>query len=72
MTGSDTGIGLEVARALAARNATVVMAAHSLTHAATAAADIRRTVPTAKILIPSAIDLSSMNSTRAYVEAAHK
>ena len=70
--GADTGIGLEICRGLAARNATIVMASRNTTHAALAAADIRNDVPHANIFIPAALDLSSLAITRAFVQATHK
>jgi retinol dehydrogenase-12 len=73
ITGSDTGIGKEIARALAARNATVVMAVRKIASAQAAAADIKKDVPHANIVIPEVgIDLSSFNLTRAYAIAANK
>merc|ERR1712086_801195 len=73
VTGADTGIGKEIARALAARNATVVMAVRKLASAQAAAADIKKDVPLANIVIPEVgIDLSSFNLTRKFAIAAHK
>jgi len=73
ITGADTGIGHEVARALAARNATVVMACHHVVKCQAAADDIKKSVPGAKVAVPEVgIDLSSMASTRAYAVAASK
>jgi len=73
ITGADTGIGLEIARAMAARNATVVMACRKIAGAQAAAADIRRSAPHANIVIPEApIDLSSLKLTRDYVISVHK
>ena len=73
ITGADTGIGLEIARAMAARNATVVMACRKIAGAQAAAADIRRSAPHANIVIPEAtIDLSSLKLTRDFVVSVHK
>jgi NAD(P)-dependent dehydrogenase (short-subunit alcohol dehydrogenase family) len=51
VTGANGGLGLETARALAARGATVVMAARDLTKAAAAEEEIRRRVPGAALEI---------------------
>merc|ERR1711988_1189014 len=44
----------------------------NVTHAALAAADVKRTVPSAKILIPAPINLASFALVRAFVEATYK
>jgi len=73
ITGADAGIGHEVARALAARNATVVLACRKLPKALAAAEEIRKTVPGATVIVPEVgIDLSSMKLTRAFAVAASK
>merc|ERR1712159_628691 len=73
ITGADTGIGLEVARALALRNATVVMACRKVPSAQAAVVDIKKDAPHARLVVPEVgIDLSSMALTRAYAVAASK
>mmetsp|Transcript_51748 Transcript_51748/g.147507 ORF Transcript_51748/g.147507 Transcript_51748/m.147507 type:complete len:362 (-) Transcript_51748:73-1158(-) len=69
VTGADTGIGLEVARALAARGATVVMPARNPSKMRLAAAGIKRTVPRAHLVLPeSSLDLASFATVRALAE----
>jgi NAD(P)-dependent dehydrogenase (short-subunit alcohol dehydrogenase family) len=68
VTGANGGLGLETARALAARGAHVVMTVRNQEKAAAAVEDIRRTVPDASLeLVP--VDLASQASVR---EAAQK
>ena len=67
VTGANGGLGLETARALAAKGAGVVMAARDLEKAADAETEIRSTAPEAKLeLLP--IDLGSLDSVRAAAE----
>lgn len=67
VTGANTGVGLETARGLAARGATVVLACRKAQAAATAADDIRATVPGAHIDV-ARVDLSDLASVRACAE----
>jgi NAD(P)-dependent dehydrogenase (short-subunit alcohol dehydrogenase family) len=68
VTGANGGLGLETARALAAKNAHVVMTARNQEKANAAVEDIRQTVPDASLeLIP--LDLASLASVR---EAANR
>jgi NAD(P)-dependent dehydrogenase (short-subunit alcohol dehydrogenase family) len=68
VTGANGGLGLETARALAAKNAHVVMTARNREKANAAVEDIRQTVPDASLeLIP--LDLASLASVR---EAANR
>jgi NAD(P)-dependent dehydrogenase (short-subunit alcohol dehydrogenase family) len=68
VTGANGGLGLETARALAAKGAHVVMTVRNQEKAAAAVEDIRRTVPDASLeLVP--VDLASQASVR---EAAEK
>lgn len=63
ITGANSGIGLETARALAAKGAMVVMACRSEKKAREAMDDIRSTVPVAKLDFV-ALDLSRQASVR--------
>ncbi|MFM8564238.1 MAG: SDR family NAD(P)-dependent oxidoreductase [Acidimicrobiia bacterium] len=68
VTGASGGLGLETTRALAARGATVVMAARDADKNAAAIAALRAAVPTAD-LEQSIVDLGSLASVR---EAARR
>ena len=63
VTGANGGLGLEVARALAARGAQLVMAARDQAKAEAARASIRSEVPDAR-LEPVPLDLASQASVR--------
>lgn len=64
VTGANGGLGLESARALAAKGAHVVMAARDAAKADAAVARIRRVVPDASLEVV-ALDLASLASVRA-------
>jgi NAD(P)-dependent dehydrogenase (short-subunit alcohol dehydrogenase family) len=69
VTGSDTGIGIEIARALAMRHATVILAGRNKAKMDAAMANITSTVPGAKCVVPEApLDLSSFAVTRTFAE----
>jgi NAD(P)-dependent dehydrogenase (short-subunit alcohol dehydrogenase family) len=73
VTGSNTGIGKETARGLAARGATVILACRDMTKAQAARDDIARTTSRDDVKA-MALDLGSKASIRAFVErfeAAH-
>lgn len=63
ITGANSGIGLETARELAARGASVVLACRRLDAAEDAAADIRRSVPGCSVST-SRLDVASLTSVR--------
>jgi len=64
ITGGNVGLGLETARLLAARGATIVLACRDQEKAAAAAASIRAATPAACVdLLP--LDLGSMSAIRA-------
>src|SRR4029450_7128949 len=63
VTGGNGGLGLEVARALAARGAQVVMAARDQAKAEAARASIRDDVPDARLELRP-LDLASQASVR--------
>lgn len=72
VTGADKGIGLEIAKALAARRATVIPGCRTLEEVTATVAAIKREVPYADILIPKApLDLSSFSVVRAFAESLH-
>src|SRR5690242_19682509 len=73
VTGANGGLGLETARALAARGAHVVMAVRNQAKAQAAVDDIRAGVPDASLELVS-LDLASQASVKAAAEriaAAH-
>jgi NAD(P)-dependent dehydrogenase (short-subunit alcohol dehydrogenase family) len=63
VTGANTGLGLETARALAERGATVVLAVRSLEKGQAALASIRERRKDARVSL-HALDLSSLESVR--------
>ncbi|MCB2176789.1 MAG: SDR family NAD(P)-dependent oxidoreductase [Actinomycetales bacterium] len=67
ITGANGGLGLETARALAAKGATVVMAARDRVKTSAAVEEIRRETPGA-LLEPVDLDLASLASVRAAIE----
>ena len=67
VSGANGGLGLETARALAAKGAHVVMAVRNQEKAAAALADIRRGVPEASLELV-ALDLGSQASVRQAAE----
>ena len=64
VTGANTGLGLETARALAARGASVVLAVRNLDKGMAAAASITSDTPGSDVTIQQ-LDLSSLDSVRA-------
>ncbi|MGX7829538.1 SDR family NAD(P)-dependent oxidoreductase [Actinokineospora sp. 24-640] len=64
ITGANTGLGLETAKALAARGAEVVLAVRDLEKGKAAAADIVGSAPGAEVVVQR-LDLSSLDSVRA-------
>lgn len=67
VTGANSGIGYETAKALAAKGATVIVAARSHARGTEAVEEIRREVPGAKVTF-EALDLASQKSVRAIAE----
>ncbi len=67
VTGASAGLGLQTARVLAGRGATVVMACRNLDKAAAAAQEIRARHPQAELRVVG-LDLASMASTRTAAE----
>lgn len=68
VTGANTGIGLETARALAQQGARVFMTSRNAQKGHAAIEDVRRTVPAADVELLD-LDLSSLDSVRAAAEA---
>lgn len=64
VTGANSGLGFGLAKRLAAADADVVMAVRSTTKGEAAIAEIRRTVPAAKLRIKQ-LDLASLESVAA-------
>jgi NAD(P)-dependent dehydrogenase (short-subunit alcohol dehydrogenase family) len=65
VTGANSGIGLEAARALAARGAVVVMACRDLRRGQAAAAAIRATASAGELVV-SELDLADLASVRRF------
>ncbi|XP_053676326.1 retinol dehydrogenase 12-like [Anopheles nili] len=68
ITGANTGLGFETAQALAARQATVIMACRSMERAGEAIRRIRQHTQHGE-LIPIELDLASFESIRGFSEA---
>jgi NAD(P)-dependent dehydrogenase (short-subunit alcohol dehydrogenase family) len=71
VTGANTGLGLETARELAAKHATVVLAVRDLGKGEAARADITAGVPDAEVSV-QALDLASLESIRAASADLHE
>ena len=68
VTGANSGVGFQTARALARRGATLVMACRNLDKASAAADEIKREVAAADLeVIP--LDLASLASVRTFAES---
>jgi NAD(P)-dependent dehydrogenase (short-subunit alcohol dehydrogenase family) len=67
VTGANTGIGFETARALAAKGARVILGCRSRTKGPQAAARIREAVPGADVLFDS-LDLTSLQSVAMFAK----
>ena len=68
VTGSNSGIGFETARALAGKGATVVMACRSFDKANPKADEIRAELPGSQVEVMQ-LDLSDLDSVRQFAEA---
>lgn len=67
VTGANAGLGLEIARGLAARGAEVVLACRNEAKAEEAAAELRRDVPDAAVEV-RILDLADLDSVAAFAE----
>lgn len=65
VTGASSGLGLESAKALAAKGATVVMACRNPARAEAAAVEVRREAPEAKVELRT-LDVASLESVEAF------
>lgn len=68
MTGSDTGLGLETSKALAAAHATIVIGAYNQTHGAEIASEIAASTGNSNVSA-FGLDLSDLGSVRAFANA---
>jgi NAD(P)-dependent dehydrogenase (short-subunit alcohol dehydrogenase family) len=66
VTGANSGLGLETVKGLAAKGATIVMACRTPSKAESAATEIRRETPAAKLELEQ-LDLASLKSIEAFV-----
>ena len=71
VTGANTGLGLETARELAAKNATVVLAVRDLAKGESARSDIAAGFPDADVSV-QALDLASLDSIRSASAELHE
>ncbi|MCK4746219.1 MAG: SDR family NAD(P)-dependent oxidoreductase, partial [Bacteroidales bacterium] len=65
VTGSNSGIGFETAKALASKNAKVIMACRNTQKGEKAAGEIRKEYPESNIIVAE-LDLGSLASVRAF------
>ncbi|XP_075988620.1 retinol dehydrogenase 14-like isoform X2 [Anticarsia gemmatalis] len=68
ITGANSGIGLETAKALVRRKGRVIFACRDINKAKAAIADIRKQQPNGGEMIPMQLDLSSFESIENFVE----
>lgn len=68
VTGANTGLGKETARALAGKKAVVILAVRNRQKGDFAAEDIRRSNPDAELTVME-LDLSSLDSVKAFADA---
>ena len=68
ITGANSGIGFESAKALAAKGATLVMACRNLDKASRARSEIKKEVPEARLEVIQ-LDLANLASVRTFADA---
>ncbi|KAK9881432.1 hypothetical protein WA026_016318 [Henosepilachna vigintioctopunctata] len=68
ITGANSGIGFEVAKDLAARNANIILACRNINAAEEAIQNIKEKVSHAGTLIPMELDLASLESVKNFAE----
>lgn len=71
ITGANSGIGLEAAKALAARNCAVVLACRDPGRAEAATAEVKAAGPSARVE-SRALDLASLQSVRSFAEGVRR
>ncbi len=70
VTGANTGIGLETARELAKKGATVIIASRSEAKAGSAAEDIKRDNPAGNVVV-MILDLADLGSVETFADEFH-
>ncbi|XP_045476018.1 retinol dehydrogenase 12-like [Harmonia axyridis] len=68
VTGANSGIGFEVAKELASRNATVILACRDMNKAKFALEKIKKDISSPVSLIPMELDLASLKSIQSFTE----
>ncbi|CAG9769888.1 unnamed protein product [Ceutorhynchus assimilis] len=68
VTGANSGIGFEIAKELAARNAQVILACRSLKKAQSSADKIKKLLFNNPTLVPMELDLASLKSVKLFSE----
>lgn len=72
VTGANSGIGFEIAKELAARNAQVILACRSLDKANAAIEEIKKSLLNNPTLIPMKLDLDSLSSIKEFSQLVKK
>ncbi len=69
VTGANSGLGLSSVKLLARHNARVLLGCRSLAKCEAAVVEVRHANPRAELVVPGALDLSSLRSVRAFATA---
>lgn len=72
VTGANSGIGFEIAKELAARNAHVILACRNLDNANSAIERIKKALLNDPLLVPMTLDLSSLHSVKEFAQLVKK